>query len=203
MIIDDTEPEDIFTGSVLHSRFGKLIALKKQILGYSLFLTLLAPVLITFSYLHTQKYLLRKEVKQQIIAGIDKNDLVLLAFSAEQAQTELRWKHAREFEYRGEMYDIVEHEQSGDSLFYWCWWDSEETQLNRQLEELLTQALQQNHQRQQRQHQLLSFFKNLFHHSEQHFLHIPPASPALHFVEMKEQLAELHLTPSCPPPNFS
>jgi len=91
------------------------------------------PAAGTFTWLHYRKTAVKKEVQKHIVEGIDRGQLVRLEFSREETQTELRWEHAGEFEYEGRMYDIVETKTVGDTVYYWCWYDHEETMLNRQL----------------------------------------------------------------------
>lgn len=97
-----------------------------------------------------------------MIAGIDKKELVLLKFTKEEKKSELNWKHAKEFEFNGEMYDIVESSEIGDTTYYWVWWDYEETHLNKQLGELVSFALGQNPENQENQNRLNTFFKSLY-----------------------------------------
>ncbi len=98
------------------------------------------PVLVTFTWLQHKKTTVKKEVKRQIEEGIDEDEIVLLTFSKEEIKTKLRWEHPREFEYNHRMYDIVESMTEGDTVYYWCWYDHEETMLNRRLAELKNQA---------------------------------------------------------------
>lgn len=101
---------------------------------------LFTPFSATYLWLHVQKALIKKEVKAKLIAGIDKSELARFAFSKTQIETELRWEHSREFEYKGEMYDVVETQIIGDSIRYVCWLDRAETALNRRLQTLIAQA---------------------------------------------------------------
>lgn len=89
------------------------------------------PVIASFTWLYYQKAIIKREVKRQIIAGIDEDDLVLLKFSKEEAKTKLRWEHSKEFEYNRQMYDVVKTMTLGGMVYYWCWLDHEETKLNR------------------------------------------------------------------------
>ena len=98
-----------------------------------------------------------------MIDGIDKKELVLLKFTKEQSKTELDWEHSKEFEYAGEMYDVVEETIKGDSIYYYCWWDHEETKLNKQLSDLVTKAMGQNQQNKENQNRLQNFLKTLYH----------------------------------------
>ncbi|NEQ50160.1 MAG: hypothetical protein F6K11_08525 [Leptolyngbya sp. SIO3F4] len=109
---------------------------------------LLAVICVPFwaGYLHLQwqHAQVRENVREHMIQGMDREELVLLTFTLQQAENELHWEHDREFEYRGEMYDVVETEQLGTTVKYWCWQDHEETRLNRQLRDWVAQALGQD-----------------------------------------------------------
>lgn len=104
----------------------------------------------------------RKEVKRNLIKGVDRSALVLLKFSKKEVGTQLRWEHSGEFEYRHNMYDIVESEERGDSIWYLCWWDHAETQLNRQLADLTEWAMRGDAPSQERQLRLERFLKSLY-----------------------------------------
>jgi hypothetical protein len=119
--------------------------------------------------LYVHKRQVRKALKWQLIAGVEREALVLLKFTPEEARTQLRWKHAGEFEYRGEMYDIVETAIHGDTAYYWLWWDREETQLNRQLQALVGQALRQDPERRAAQARFFDFFETLYCAPQQRF----------------------------------
>ena len=94
-----------------------------------------------------------------IIAGMNKEHLVLLTFSLAETETVLSWHHSREFEFEGEMFDIVETEIFGDSVFYWCWHDKEETGINRQIDDLVANALSSDPQKREQQQRFTSFLK--------------------------------------------
>jgi len=135
---------------------------KARLLGILLLLCLITPFASTYMFLKLQKKQIKKEIKWKMIAGLDKDELVSLKFTKEEAQIKLRWKHSKEFEYNGEMYDIAQNSTQGDSVFYWCWWDHKETKLNQQLNELVAFALGNNQQRKNNQEQLIDFYKSLF-----------------------------------------
>jgi len=105
-----------------------------------LFCILFDPVVGTYTWLHYKKAVVKQEVKKQIDDGIDQSKLVLLEFTKEEIQTELRWEHAREFEYNHKMYDVVKAESDGETFYYWCWYDHKETMLNRQIDDLAAQS---------------------------------------------------------------
>lgn len=98
-----------------------------------------------------------------MIAGLDESRLVKLVFTHEEAKAMLQWEHSKEFEYNGQLYDVV-RQQSGASLItYWCFPDHAETRLQKQLTALLRINLQKDTQRQEKQSQVRHFYKNLFY----------------------------------------
>lgn len=98
-----------------------------------------------------------------MLAGMPRDMLVLLKFTEEEKTSRLRWKHSREFEFEGEMYDICDRETRGDTTFYWCFHDREETQLNRQLAALLDFALKRDARRHDKQQHFSNFYLSLFY----------------------------------------
>jgi len=114
---------------------------KSLISGLVIVCFLADPVVGVLAWLHCKKTGVRKEVSERMAAGIEKDQLVVLKFSKEEARTLLRWENAGEFELNNEMYDVAETQTLGDTIFYWCWPDEKETRLNRRLEELSTLAL--------------------------------------------------------------
>lgn len=116
----------------------------------------------TYAWLYFQKYQTKKEIKRQLIAGLDKSELVLLKCSIRDAETKLRWEHSREFEYQGQMYDVVEKSFKKDSVYYWCWRDYAESELNRKLDRLVAGVWKKNPQHQEKERQLVRFLKTLY-----------------------------------------
>lgn len=176
----------------------------KKIAAFFLFACLLAPFAATFTLLKIQKHQLKRSIKHRIIDGIDKNELVLLQFTKKEAEDNLNWEHAKEFEYEGEMYDVVEKKQSKDSVSYWCWWDNKETKLNRQLSEVLLNSWQQNDEQRQRNNRLIQYTKNWFSNDS------PPKCAAGNFRVIPSIMPpylvnhiDFHPGILTPPPKFS
>lgn len=124
-------------------------------------LALFAPFSTTYLWLHIQKSLIKKEVKAKLIRCLDKSELTHFTFSKTQVQTELRWEHHKEFEYKGEMYDVVETEVKGDSIHYVCWHDKAETKLNKRLKTLIAQATSGTPEHQKREMIYYQLLKSL------------------------------------------
>jgi hypothetical protein len=160
---------------------------------------LIAPLATTLLFLQFQKKQVKKELKRKIIAGIDKSELVLLKFTEEESLNQIKWEHSKEFEYKGEMYDVVEKEVHGDVIYYWCWWDHEETKLNKQLITLVDHFLGNNPTKQEKQGKLLDYFKKLYFESDEpsnSFLAINDIPLMVYSIEFPL----IHQSPPTPPP---
>ncbi len=132
--------------------------------GFAIFLLIVSlyPYLGTKAILLLRKGVVREQVKERILAGVGQNELAQLRFSNEAAQSELRWEHSKEFEYKGEMYDVVRSEQRADSVTYWCIHDRAETEINRQLDRLTDQETSKDPQRKAIFTDFFQFLKTLF-----------------------------------------
>lgn len=60
------------------------------------------------------------------------------------------------------MYDIVETIKQGDSIFYYCWWDHQETKLNKELAKLLSYFLGNDSKSNDNKKRVAQFFKTFF-----------------------------------------
>lgn len=87
--------------------------------------------------------MLRYELKEKKSGLSDRDDLVLLKFDKKSFR-KLRWEKEDEFEYEGQMYDVLESEEKGDSVFYRCFRDNKETKLIKRFENLAYQAFQRD-----------------------------------------------------------
>jgi hypothetical protein len=171
-------------------------------LALILFLTaFIAPVVMTWTSFEYQREKVRKSVKRMMIDGLKSEDLVFLSFSNDEKSTLLKWKHSKEFEYMGEMYDIVEFQMTQDSVHYWCWWDYEETQLNKKLSLLVSKALGHDRTTKDRQDQLTRFFHTLYIHDLFNWSPIIPINE-VQGILYSENLYTLFLSPPTPPPRI-
>lgn len=126
---------------------------------------LFLPLWGTLGYLTVQKKQVKKSVKRQIMKGVDREELIYMAFSQRDLETKLKWKHSKEFELNGEMYDIVERKETNDSIFYWVWWDNEETELNRQVRRIATVVFGSSPQQHKQNKMVQYFYQSLFFES--------------------------------------
>lgn len=76
-------------------------------------------------------------VKQQIKKNLSKKDLHVLSFPTKQKKI-IKWERKdKEFEYKGQLYDIVYTEIIEDTINYYCLKDNEETLLFSYLDRLV------------------------------------------------------------------
>lgn len=73
------------------------------------------------------------QLKQEFLTRFhhENGQKTLQTFTFTQAESDrlLRWEHAREFEYRGMMYDVIDIQTKGELITYLVWHDAEETNL--------------------------------------------------------------------------
>ncbi len=136
--------------------------MKTKLFGILLILSIIAPYATVYTWLQYRKSIVKKEVKWKMIRGLDKEALVLLKFNTKEIDKKVKWKHSKEFQYKGEMYDIVERTSKGDTTYFWCWWDHKETALNKQLSQLLTVVLNQDSKSNHHKNSLHHFYTKLF-----------------------------------------
>jgi hypothetical protein len=123
---------------------------------------ILLPVLTMQVWLHHEKYRIKKTVKYHIKKTIPRDELVELKFTPGEIETKLRWEHSREFEYQGQMYDVIDSYACDNYLYYLCWWDHEETALNQKLRSYVENDFHQAPVNKDKQMQFRLFLKNLF-----------------------------------------
>lgn len=134
----------------------------RSLFGILLLFCLSAPIVGTYTGLHVEKYRVKKAVKQRLLAEVNPADLVFFQFSKIEQETVLHWEHEQEFEYHGQMYDVVRKVVRNDSVLLWCWWDHAETKLNRQLRHILAQTLSNDPCRRDQERRAVCFFLALF-----------------------------------------
>jgi hypothetical protein len=106
--------------------------------------------------------MIRKEISELLNSGSNAKDLVTLKFTREEALNSLNWKHHREFEFNGEMYDVADKGTNGDTLWFRCYKDHKETRLNMQKDKLMAKALGSDPLKKSQEKQIKNFFQTLF-----------------------------------------
>lgn len=161
-------------------------------------ITLCIPFWGTSALLHYQKKQVKKAVKWRMIEGIPQEKLVCLTLTENEKNTQLTWKHAKEFEYKQQMYDIVSTQIINDTTYYWCWWDHEETALNQQLKSLVQNIWKNKKQTNPTEDHFLSYLKSLYfkYHSEHKELFTQIAQVKFTYIKAhKNHIHELNTPP--------
>lgn len=161
---------------------------------------IIAPFLSLFFCLQIQKQVTKREVKWKLINSVHEDELVLLKFSNSEIYTKLNWEHSREFEYNNEMYDIVKTTTTHDSTFYWCWWDNEETLLNKKLDTLYAFAIGIDEKQKKNKSNVLVFLKTIiFQENNYSIIDKNTLTTIHHFVYCNNNKSKM-LSVSSPPP---
>lgn len=176
---------------------------KNRLIGIALLCILTLPVVVTYGWLQYHKAMIKKEVKWRIIAGMEKEELVLLKFSKEDSRSKLRWEHALEFEFNKHMYDIVESKVIGDTTYYWCWWDTEETKISKRCALLVSDTYNADPQKNKQQQQLFSFYKNLYFSNYSSVPNVRHYRVKCNVAIFNTLIHSLHFPPPTPPPRIS
>lgn len=133
----------------------------KGMFSVGLLLCLLVPFLASWHFLADRIRQVKEEVRQNINTKKYEEEKVLFKFTSEDS-SKLYWEHSREFQYEGEMYDVIRSEKKNDTIWYWCYWDKKETKLKRDLAQLSIRILPPSDQQQKSQNCINHFFKTLY-----------------------------------------
>ncbi len=156
-----------------------------------------------YSYLQWEKWQVKKEVKKQIIAGLNTDQLVCFEFTFEQVNSELNWHHIKEFEYQGQLYDVVSQKTKNNTIVYWCFADHKETEIDKKITSLTSNILNQNKQRNDNQQRVSIFAKSLFHHNLVDFLFSAGQSKYTYTTTVDSCENSIYPSPPSPPPQVS
>lgn len=90
------------------------------------------PFTGTILYLQYEKGIIKNEMSE-CLQEYAKKDVVDIIVHKDQIHTMLTWEHEREFEFSGEMYDVISSQIMGDSITYQCLHDAKETSINKRI----------------------------------------------------------------------
>jgi hypothetical protein len=134
----------------------------KSLIAIGLILVLISPPLWVGSWYYAQRTSLRREVKSQLIKGVNPGDLVLFSFSKQEMENLVRWERHDEFEYEGNMYDVVRSEKKENRFYYWCWPDNQESILNKELRNRTAELFNNSPKPGEQSSKVILYFKSLF-----------------------------------------
>jgi hypothetical protein len=175
---------------------------KKALVSFTLIFVLTLPFWLIPSYLYLQKEHARYSVKEKLKQQLSKEDLKTLRFSKHQVNTVLDWEHEKEFEFNGNMYDVIEKTSTQDSVIFIVWKDNDETTIKRQLDDVMASLYSQPDPVQQVR--LICFIKSLIYQQ-------PDFHNELFLGSYREKLSGFYcfiysdpeLSISSPPPQLS
>ena len=137
-------------------------AFLKANIAIFLFCCLVLPFLGTYIWFQGRIASARDVAALKIKKTIPPDDEILWKFSLADSKNKLEWEHSQEFEYNGEMYDVIRSEQKGDTMWYWCYWDRKETLLKKELNLLTLNLLGPGATHQNHGQRIDEFFKTLY-----------------------------------------
>jgi len=119
------------------------------------------PFALTKLVLYWQKKEVRKEVKKRINDGLKDDQLVKLTFFKPDINKLLKWTKKDEFDFNGQMYDIVRSWESNDSVTYMCWKDDDESIIKQRLNQLSELEWNKNTTNKRQSERKTDFYKTL------------------------------------------
>lgn len=151
---------------------------------------------------YLQKKAIQKQVKKILMKNIPREELVYFRFSRQECGEKLRWKDDREFQYLGEMYDIVFEETVNDSISYWCWWDKEETVLYKKMKDIVLHSPDHLPGKKQSEKRWLDFQKKLYYSPLLQLTVATEKQAADHVFSYNTNYHSAQFSPSSPPPEY-
>lgn len=170
--------------------------------GIFFILILVFPFLGSWLWLQTHQQAARYDARITLSNIEDDENLVLWKFTTHEAATQLFWEHTREFEYKGEMYDIVRFEKHGDTTWYWCHHDRKESRVKKAMNSLVSTWLGTNPQQHQDQQRILDFLKTLYTHQTIHSTPEDTWTKKQHSTGLYDWLQDPHIALHTPPPEM-
>jgi hypothetical protein len=173
--------------------------MKRVLISLVLLACFLLPLGGAYTFLMVRREAVRRNVKERLIACIDRSELVQFRFSDKDLRT-LKMDTARkEFETDGLMFDIVYCSNKNDTTMLWCWPDHQETNLNMRLDDLAARAFGTDTKNKQVQSDLLQFFALLYYEDvDAPFYHLP--SVKLIHTDKQLAIADPAQSADTPPP---
>lgn len=167
-----------------------------KIHALALLLALMAPMSLAVLWLNWDIALMQNKVEDRIEKEENPRELVTLTFTKSEIQTLLDWEHEREFEYQGQMYDVVEIHEKGNQITYVVWPDHEETKLKKLLGELLDWDMEENEEPES----ISQHFQLFSGKSSIEIQILKPVTRKEHIPTIQKSYFSLALCPPSPPP---
>lgn len=155
-------PKTIFKLSLINFHSMDFFRKTYRYLYAGLTFVFIGFVASVFIFLESERFAVQHEVQTEIKKSVPPEALDLLVFHKNEVNTTLNWKHDKEFEFNGEMFDVIYEQVNGDSVYYWCWADHEESALNKQMDQWVHFLLNGSSHSKDRQATINYFLHHLF-----------------------------------------
>jgi hypothetical protein len=110
---------------------------------------------LSFEIEHNQ---IHKEVQSRIIKSLPESQLAVIKIPFSDKK-KIRWKeYGKEFNYEGNMYDVVRSEIRTDTTYYWCFSDEKETKLLVHFDQLIKDQTDHSRSKQIQKKQEVNYF---------------------------------------------
>lgn len=104
-------------------------------ISFFLLVLWVVPSGLGFMMLKFQKRLIRNSVKELIYSGLSNSELSRIVVNTSDSDN-LLWHHHDEFEFQGNMYDVISKDSLKDSIIYMCFLDVKESKVNITIDQL-------------------------------------------------------------------
>lgn len=175
----------------------------QRIISIWFLLLFFLPISSTYISFKFRQYHIRIEIKHHIKSGVSAEELVLLKIPVsleENPSKDFKRMHAREFRYKGIMYDVVKQEFRQGSTWYWCLRDKQETTLFASLDEMVNRAMRNSPAQQADEERLEQFLDSLYVTENTHQLNYPLAKLFKAGAYSSEPSINNTTAPLTPPP---
>jgi len=171
-------------------------------------LTIILLILLSFNFIGVGMvydiwlYTIKLDAEEQLEYIEEEDDLVLLKVPKKRLNDpsyKFYWIDEREFEYRGERFDISYQEDHGDAFWYYCRRDAAETELLSTISEYVSTYLYQHSGKQKNVLPIKAYLDKLFLATLAGNISIPVLNP-LPYPTKQSSMPSIFLDVESPPP---
>jgi len=136
--------------------------MKEKIRSFILIIIITLPFFSFYSLIQYRKFSIRNEFRNSIRNSADEKLFVTLKFHKEEINKYLRFEHSDEFEFNSKMYDVIKRTVAGDSVYFICYSDDEESYLNKILISLVSDSMSKDPISKEKINRTDDFYKSLY-----------------------------------------
>jgi len=159
------------------------------------------PVSATYFLFKIRQTGIRHSIEKIIDEGVAENEIKILKIplSVEQ-HGDFERTEENEFRYEGKMYDILRFEKHGNSSWYWCMWDKDETVLEDKMKVVERRAASAFAYNENTEEMICFFLNSLYIDSSEFVIYFPVRYLTIKRVSQKYIQLSRSITPPTPPP---